>query len=290
MEFAGIFPLLAKKELCRKKRIWFIERPGHGISAPFDYFSVQDSADAHTSAYLDAVRKVAGVETMDVMGNSAGGWCIYCYAKQHPDRVKTFTWVGAPGCFHGQKLPFSFSLLGTWIGTQLMAHPPPTSAPSDLIFDTFNQDPAALGEIYVELYRALMNLRNTSLSFNYFLRVLFSNQSKYWIDLDKLKEDLNMPCHFLVGEGEKLITRDQIKVVEQQFGRPAAVIPLGGHLPWLNPRSRHGCHAWSFATDVVAAVPDYKLRRRCKTPSPGRNAWQYVHSLLGDRRLLRYST
>ena len=126
-----------------------------------------------------------------------------------------------------------------------MARPPPRSVAEDLIYVTHGQERTKVPECYVELYHAFMSVRNNSLSWNYWLRCILSQLDMYQFDLNSLKDAFGgdngkgvdgmqdlFPCLFIVGENDTFIDSHHIKVIEDQFGKPAVVVPNGGHLPW----------------------------------------------------------
>ena len=217
----------------KQHRCWFLDRPGHGLMEPFDYLALQETMGAHAAAYIDAVRRAAGVDQMDLVGNSAGGAMAYFYAKEHKEHLRSFTWIGAPAFFRGQNRPVAFSILGSRLGSQLMARPPPSFLPSRILVDMFRSDPGCVPEEYVELYRAAMSCRNTSLSWSYLLRNWLTYSDKYDYSLETLDQALEgIPsCTLIVGDSEPFITNDQIAVIEAKFGKQALVIGKG-HIPW----------------------------------------------------------
>ena len=204
----------------KNRRYWFIERPGHGVSPPFDYLAIKDHIDEHAAAYVEAVREQAGVDKLDIVGNSVGGSMAFLYAKFHKEHVRSFTWIGAPGLFKNQMVPFKFKLLGSWIGTQLMASPPPASMPAQLHLEDHQQTKEGIPDCYVELYRAIMSLRNNSLSWNYLLRAYFGNKS-LWYDLSTLNQVLapDIKCSFLVGKSEPFLLNQNWRLLKSNSGR-----------------------------------------------------------------------
>ena len=220
-------------------QFWFLERPGHGLSDPFDYWTVGNNLVQYHADWVEAVRRSAiGVDKMDVVSNSMGGWVTYCYASLYPQHVRSFTWVGAPAWYKGMVIPFDFKLMGgSWIGTQLMSWPPPKGVPQKLLLETFQQTQDAVPECFVGLYHAMMSLRNTSLSWNSLLRVTLIHAKEIEYDLEELDIFANrFPCQLIVGCDEPFLSEEKQKVIESKFGRPAMVVGKG-HLPWLeDPR------------------------------------------------------
>ena len=237
-EWAPLFPRLAKS--LPDHRIWFIERPGHGPSRPFDYLSVRNSLDEHAAMYIDAVRKSAGVEKFHIAGNSMGGLHTYWYAKHFPERIQSFTWVGGPAGYKGAKYPFIFKLLGSSLGSQMAVRRPPVSVCHEMVFNQFAQQRDSIPDSYLDLFHAFMSLRNSSLSWTYLLRGVLENEEKYYFDCNKLEMELSskFPCHLIVGENEKFFRPEVQEITARQFGRATVVIKDGGHLPWHEDSGR----------------------------------------------------
>jgi len=232
-DWAPLFWKLKKADTNQDFQFWFLERPGHGFSGPFDCWTVADNLVQYHANLIEAVRRATGVEKIDIVSNSMGGWVSHCYASLYPQHVRTFTWVGAPAWYKALALPFAFKLMGSWIGTQLMSRPPPASVPEKLIFETFNQSKEAVPECCVELFRATMSLRNTSLSWNSLLRAALGHMKEIEYDLEDLDTFARQfQCQLIVGSDEPFLTKDKQKVIESKFGKAADVVGWG-HLPWL---------------------------------------------------------
>lgn len=71
------------------------DRPGCGLSYPIDYRKVPDFRKAAADWLLDLVDGI-GVEQVDLVGNSMGGFFSIAFALAHPDRVRRLVVVGAP--------------------------------------------------------------------------------------------------------------------------------------------------------------------------------------------------
>jgi len=85
------------------------DRPGCGLSHPVDYRGVafrQAAAD-----WLLALVDALGVDQIDLVGNSMGGYFSAAFATAHPDRVRTLTLPGCPASFD-RRIPFFMRLMG----------------------------------------------------------------------------------------------------------------------------------------------------------------------------------
>jgi pimeloyl-ACP methyl ester carboxylesterase len=79
--------------LAPRHRMLAVDRPGHGLSDPFDYRGVD--IPAHACAFLTGVLDAAGVPSAAVVGASMGGLFAFHLALAHPERVSRLTLVGA---------------------------------------------------------------------------------------------------------------------------------------------------------------------------------------------------
>jgi pimeloyl-ACP methyl ester carboxylesterase/uncharacterized protein YndB with AHSA1/START domain len=85
-------PLIGR--LSRSRRVIAVDRPGHGLAAPFDYRGVD--LWPHAAGFLREVLDALGLERVDVAGNSMGGLFGLALAVAHPERVRRLVFVGAP--------------------------------------------------------------------------------------------------------------------------------------------------------------------------------------------------
>jgi pimeloyl-ACP methyl ester carboxylesterase len=112
---AGSWCLVAGK---LKGRVVILDRPGWGLSYPFDYGSVdfrQGGVD-----WLSTVVESLGVEDVDLVGASIGGYIAASFALAHPDQVNRLVMIGAIPGLHG-KIPLPLRLMGNRLIGPLMA-------------------------------------------------------------------------------------------------------------------------------------------------------------------------
>ena len=99
-------------------RVVIPDRPGWGLSYPFDYGSVdfrQGGVD-----WLSTVVDSLDVEAVDLVGASIGGYIAASFALTHPDRVNRLVMIGAMPGLHG-KIPLPLRLMGNRVIGPLMA-------------------------------------------------------------------------------------------------------------------------------------------------------------------------
>src|SRR3989475_4656356 len=120
------------------------DRPGHGLSDPFDYRGV-DLFEL-SATFLGDVLDNCGLRTVPLMGCSMGGLSAIAFYLRHPDRVSQLILPGMPaglqravppGIYQAQKLmhQLSTSSAGARMRSQLVPPPgrgrtiePPSSA------------------------------------------------------------------------------------------------------------------------------------------------------------------
>ena len=71
------------------------DRPGFGLSYPVDYGRVDFRADA--ARWLLELTDALGVDQIDLVGNSMGGFFAIAFAAAHPDRVRRLVLCGSAG-------------------------------------------------------------------------------------------------------------------------------------------------------------------------------------------------
>lgn len=71
-----------------------LDRPGHGLTTGIDYTGVDYRQ--HAVAWLKGVLDALGVEQVNLVGNSMGGYFAVVFALAHPTRVRRLVLAGAP--------------------------------------------------------------------------------------------------------------------------------------------------------------------------------------------------
>jgi pimeloyl-ACP methyl ester carboxylesterase len=95
------------------------DRPGYGLTYRIDYRKV-DFRRAAADWLLELIDEL-GVETIDVLGASMGGFFGLAFATSHPGRVRRLVLLGAPvGLF--REIPLFLRLWGNPIFGQLISH------------------------------------------------------------------------------------------------------------------------------------------------------------------------
>jgi pimeloyl-ACP methyl ester carboxylesterase len=101
-------PLLGS--LYRSFRIYAPDRPGCGLSGPFDYQRV--AFRQHAVDFMGSVLDALGLQRVTLVGNSMGGFFSLVFALAHPERVNRLVLIGAPTGLD-RRLPAVLGLLAT---------------------------------------------------------------------------------------------------------------------------------------------------------------------------------
>lgn len=105
--FAAYFaPLLAELE---GARMLAIDRPGSGLSGDFGYTAANFRQTVST--VLGGVLDGLGIEQVDLVGNSMGGYWSIVFALAHPSRVRRLILLGAVPTFPETRIPLPLRLL-----------------------------------------------------------------------------------------------------------------------------------------------------------------------------------
>ena len=98
------------KPLAEEYHLYAIDRPGHGLTDPYNYNNVdfRQSAIDFVRSFMDAT----GLKKAFFIGHSMGGYFSISFAMQHPERVEKLLLVGAPAGVN-KYIPLMLRMLGT---------------------------------------------------------------------------------------------------------------------------------------------------------------------------------
>jgi pimeloyl-ACP methyl ester carboxylesterase len=120
----------------RDSRVIAVDRPGFGLSDPHDW--PEDRRQAAVE-WIDQLLDALNLDTIDLLGSSAGGtWAIW-YAFAHPGRVTNLVLLGAPPTLTVNTPPAPLRM----VASIDPANPPPMPPPSPY---TVIQSMAGMGE------------------------------------------------------------------------------------------------------------------------------------------------
>ena len=235
-------PILAS--LAEHHRVLAVDLPGHGLADPFDY----EAADLATlsATFLGDVLDGLGLDRVDLVGCSLGGFVTTVFALGAPQRVGRLVLVGAPlgvtrdlptplrvlGLF--VKLPLIGRTLGrlalsrpsrekmrTLMGQIAVAHPERLDdemLDADVLCELRNRD-AHLGVVRsLGTYRGMRLRRELCLG-------------ERW-------QGLGVPTVFLRGERDVFVSAPVAEawaaIVERNPSIRIVPVPDAGHLVWLD--------------------------------------------------------
>lgn len=115
--FGAFFaPLMAHLD---ETRMIAIDRPGWGLSDDFVYTTANHRQTAIN--VLVGILDELGIEQVDVIGNSTGGYWSIVFALTHPDRVRRLILLGGVPTFPGTRPPFPIKLFTLPVLGRLLA-------------------------------------------------------------------------------------------------------------------------------------------------------------------------
>lgn len=111
-EWAGIM-----KPLAERYALFAPDRPGCGLSDPFDYRKTD--LRAHAVDYMGSLLDALELPRVSLVGSSMGGYWSFAFALAHPERVERIVLVGAPAGLDRWIPPF-MRLLGLPVVNRLI--------------------------------------------------------------------------------------------------------------------------------------------------------------------------
>ena len=226
-------PLIGR--LARGRRVLAVDRPGHGLASSFDYVGVD--LWSHAASFLREVLDAAGLERVDVAGNSMGGLFGIALAEAHPKRVRTLTLVGAPAGAQ-RRLPAKIGLMAWPILGRLVIAMIRRSTPASTrsFWDRLIVAHAERLSDEALLFTALAARRNA----DGWRSIVGANASARGILPRNLIAShlprVEAPVAWVVGERDAFTSPGDNRGLAEltPVPGPFVVIPDAGHLPWFD--------------------------------------------------------
>ena len=251
-DWAPILPLLA-----RRFHLYVPDRPGHGLSDPFDYRGVDMSELSAT--FLADVLDNYGLRSVPLVGSSMGGFCAIAFYLRHPERVSRLIFPGMPaglqryvppGIYQAQKLMHRLStfLPGALIRSAMTK--PSARRRMVQVMSGFVAHPERVPEEYLDCAR--FNLLRNHRSIRWYLDGIVTAEGLVpSLLLDERWTELRVPTTFIWGEKDGFATVAQgraasARVPTSQF----ELIPDAGHGVWVDEPDR-------VATSILECLGAY---------------------------------
>jgi pimeloyl-ACP methyl ester carboxylesterase len=161
-------PLMAR--LQDDVRLIAVDRPGFGLSDPFDYRRVD--LRAHAASFVGSLLDALGLETATLMGGSMGGFFSLVGALEHPERVHRVVLVGMPLGL-ARVAPWPLRIVATVPGLSRMFMKKAASgldAQREQYRQMFGIDPDTIPELYLETRLAGVRLPGAAATWAVLLR------------------------------------------------------------------------------------------------------------------------
>jgi pimeloyl-ACP methyl ester carboxylesterase len=151
-------------------RVIAVDRPGFGLSDPFDYRRVD--LRAHAASFVGSLLDALGLDTATLVGGSMGGFFALVGALEHPERVRRVVLVGMP-LGVARSAPWPMRIVGTVPGLSHMFMKKAASgldAQRDQYRKMFGMDPDSVPELYLETRLAGVRLPGAAATWAVLLR------------------------------------------------------------------------------------------------------------------------
>ncbi len=224
------------KPLSEHFQLYIVDRPGCGLSDPFNYRGVdlQEHAVTFIQSFMDAI----GLEDAMFMGQSMGGYFSICFALRYPERLDKLLLIGAPAGMN-RWIPYMLRLMGTKGFNRILINTVAKPSPENvkqfheqlLVADVDQLSDDYIRHVYYS--QLLPGAQNSFLSLLENVLTLKGWRNSLYIG-DKLHQ-LKIPVHFIWGD-------------QDAFEKPGSALPKvsaienhnfeivenAGHCPWLD--------------------------------------------------------
>lgn len=236
-------------------RAHLVDRPGHGLSAAFDYDRVTDLR-AHAVRFLESVLDSLGLGRVVLAGSSLGGLWSLWLALDRPQRVSAVVQLGAPPGLLSPRVPFLIGALSVpWIARTLRRLDPPTPASARRMLGLMGNPAGRTSEAMADAIACGMRLptfdHGCARLTQRFVRFpgRFAHRN-LWLDEHDLRR-MTQPVLFLWGArdfvGGPDLGRRAVAALPD-----ARLVECGeGHLPWLHEPTPYAAALSDFAHRVT---------------------------------------
>jgi len=227
------------RELQDHFHLYLIDRPGCGLTDPFNYKEVD--LTSHASDFLCSVMDALGLNQAALAGGSFGGFFISQMAIRFPDRVNKLIFLGAPTGLENQALIsrklLSVKSIRTFVDTTLKK--PTINGGAKMYKNVLVHDASLLpAELYQCYYQGNLIPGSESSFRSLALNMVAFNgngfiKKKYWFNEELTTID--KPVLFLWGDKDFFAPPELgVKAAKNMKNARIKIFPDAGHAPWLD--------------------------------------------------------
>jgi pimeloyl-ACP methyl ester carboxylesterase len=232
------------RQLAGSHRVIAIDRPGCGLSGPFDYRGVD--LIAHGGNFMEDVLDAFGLERAALVGNSMGGLFCAAFATSHPERVEQLVLVGSPaGASSATPLPLR--IMGTPIVNRVffatVGRPSAAQMRRTLRMLLVAHPERVTGEMIEAMWRGAA-MPHARVAWRTLLEDCnpITGFRKEFL-LTPLLSRIATPTLWLWGALDKYAPTRTGRALAASMPRAEFIeIPSAGHLPWLDDATRVATH------------------------------------------------
>ncbi len=126
-----------------------VDRPGFGLTDPFDYRSVD--LRTHAADFVESLLDALGLDSATLIGGSMGGFFALCAALAHSERVRRVVLLGYAAGMSREIGPAMRRICGTpGAAEEFMAGRASMEAQKSQYREMFHTDPAVVSDLYFE--------------------------------------------------------------------------------------------------------------------------------------------
>ncbi len=222
-------PLLAV--LQNELHLFAIDRPGFGLSDPFEYRGVD--LRSHAADFVCSSLDALGIERATLVAGSMGGFFALATAFARPERVRALVLVGMPVGF-SREAPLPLRILCGVPGLANRAIRPTLEARKKQYGKMFHIDPATVPDVYFDMQLAGMRIPGALPTWSRLLRRIAGFRGiRPEVDLVDELPRLEVPTLVLWGEHDMIPAEAGRASTERMPRAKFVYLPGVGHFPFL---------------------------------------------------------
>jgi pimeloyl-ACP methyl ester carboxylesterase len=251
-----IFPALA-----RTHRVIALDWPGHGLADPCDFRSVDLFEQGRT--FLGDVLDSLGLQSVDLVGSSFGGFWSVVFAIHAPERVSRLVLVGGPaGVTRGvplllRSMTFPWKLPGIGLPVARLMMSKPTRENNRKFWGKIIvAHPEQVDDTVLDADVASMR-RNLETNVSFIKAYGRMRGLRRDLVLGERWLDLKTATSFICGDRDAFVSRKDRKTWDRILARSEHIrfVPISdaGHLPWIDDPQRVVSEIERFLTEETQA-------------------------------------